>query len=440
MLKLIYRIYIPLIFVFLLLYTAKTNWSDGQWESVIEADAKGYYAYLPALLIYGDLNFGFYDKVEVENTYDQNLIYDYRAYYEGRCINKYYAGESFLVLPFFATAHLISHFYGYPTDGYSRLYVISITIAALFYLLIGLMALRRTFFLFGISEFNSLIVISTLIFGTNLFYYSIGEVGMTHVYSFSMISIFIYQVSKYFNEFQGKRIVYGAIFLGLIILIRPINAIIIFSIPFLSQNVNNFMRGLKNYFLRWKILMLSIVIILSICSIQLIIYKWQTGTFFVYSYGKEGFNFGSPQIANFLFSYKKGFFLYTPICLISLFGFASIWKDKFKVITLFCFLFFVVYTLSSWWMWYYGGSFSSRVMVDFLPFYAILLGLLLQGTSKTFLRGTCFTVFFLLVLLNQIQTLQYRYYVIHWSNMDKESYWDTFLDIEPILNRNIEIE
>ena len=200
------------------------------------------------------------------------------------------------------------------------------------------------------------------------------------------------------------------------------------------------MRGLKNYFLRWKILMLSIVIILSICSIQLIIYKWQTGTFFVYSYGKEGFNFGSPQIANFLFSYKKGFFLYTPICLISLFGFASIWKDKFKVITLFCFLFFVVYTLSSWWMWYYGGSFSSRVMVDFLPFYAILLGLLLQGTSKTFLRGTCFTVFFLLVLLNQIQTLQYRYYVIHWSNMDKESYWDTFLDIEPILNRNIEIE
>ncbi len=440
MIKLIYRIYIPLIFVFLLLYTAKTNWSAGQWESVIEADAKGYYAYLPALLIYGDLNFGFYDKVEVENTYDQNLIYDYRAYYEGRCINKYYAGESFLVLPFFATAHLISHFYGYPTDGYSRLYVISITIAALFYLLIGLMALRRTFFLFGISEFNSLIVISTLIFGTNLFYYSIGEVGMTHVYSFSMISIFIYQVSKYFNEFQGKRIVYGAIFLGLIILIRPINAIIIFSIPFLSQNVNNFMRGLKNYFLRWKILMLSIVIILSICSIQLIIYKWQTGTFFVYSYGKEGFNFGSPQIANFLFSYKKGFFLYTPICLISLFGFASIWKDKFKVITLFCFLFFVVYTLSSWWMWYYGGSFSSRVMVDFLPFYAILLGLLLQGTSKTFLRGTCFTVFFLLVLLNQIQTLQYRYYVIHWSNMDKESYWDTFLDIEPILNRNIEIE
>ena len=440
MLKLIYRIYIPLIFVFLLLYTAKTNWSDGQWESVIEADAKGYYAYLPALLIYGDLNFGFYDKVEVENTYDQNLIYDYRAYYEGRCINKYYAGESFLVLPFFATAHLISHFYGYPTDGYSRLYVISITIAALFYLLIGLMALRRTFFLFGISEFNSLIVISTLIFGTNLFYYSIGEVGMTHVYSFSMMSLFIYQVSKYFNEFQAKHIVYGAIFLGLIILIRPINAIIIFSIPFLSQNVNNFMRGIKNYFLGWKILMLSIVIILSICSIQLIIYKCQTGTFFVYSYGKEGFNFGSPQIANFLFSYKKGFFLYTPICLISLFGFASIWKDKFKVITLFCFLFVVVYTLSSWWMWYYGGSFSSRVMVDFLPFYAILLGLLLQGTSKTFLRGTCFTVFFLLVLLNQIQTLQYRYYVIHWSNMDKESYWDTFLDIEPILNRKIEIE
>ena len=169
-----------------------------------------------------------------------------------------------------------------------------------------------------------------------------------------------------------------------------------------------------------------------ILSIQLIIYKLQTGSFFVYSYGDEGFNFGSPQIINFLFSYKKGLFLYTPICLISLLGFAFILRNKFKFITLLSFLFLVVYILSSWWMWYYGGSFSSRVMVDFLPFFAILLGLLLQGISKTYLRRICFTVCFLLIMLNQIQTLQYRYYIIHWSNMNKESYWNTFLDLPSI--------
>jgi len=44
----------------------------------------------------------------------------------------------------------------------------------------------------------------------------------------------------------------------------------------------------------------------------------------------------------------------------------------------------------------------------------------------------------LFIGLNQIQTLQYRYYIIHWSEMDKESYWDTFLDIEPILKRKFD--
>ncbi len=440
MIKLLNRYYIPLIFVLLLMYSAKINWSNGQWENVIQADAKGYYAYLPALLIYEDLNFGFYEKVEVENAYDPNLIYDYRAYYDSRCINKYYVGESILLFPFFATSHFISNYIGYPTDGYSRLYIISVTIAVLLYLVIGLVALRRTLFLFGVNEFNTLIVISTFVFGTNLFYYSIGEVGMSHVYSFSMISVFVYQVSKYFQEFNTKHIIYGAFFLGLIILIRPINAIVILSIPFLSQNTNNLIEGSKKYFLRWKNFVLSGVIVMLILSIQLIIYKLQTGSFFVYSYGDEGFNFGSPQIINFLFSYKKGLFLYTPICLISLLGFAFILRNKFKFITLLSFLFLVVYILSSWWMWYYGGSFSSRVMVDFLPFFAILLGLLLQGISKTYLRRICFTVCFLLIMLNQIQTLQYRYYIIHWSNMNKESYWNTFLDIDPVLDRRKEIK
>ena len=70
MIKLINRIYIPLIIVLLLMYTAKINWGYGQWENVIESDAKGYYAYLPAVFIYYDLNFSFLEEVEAK--YDQN--------------------------------------------------------------------------------------------------------------------------------------------------------------------------------------------------------------------------------------------------------------------------------------------------------------------------------------------------------------------------------
>lgn len=440
MIALLDKTYIPLILIILLAYTAKTNWSDGQWENVIEADAKGYYAYLPALFIYKDLNFSFYGKAEVENAYNPNLVYDYRAYYNDKCLNKYYVGESILLAPFYLTAHIISKNSKYRADGYSKLYVIAITIAALFYLGIGLIALRRTLFLFGISKLNSILVILTLVFGTNLFYYAIGEVGLSHVYSFSMISIFINQVAKYFQTFQTNYIISASILIGIIVLIRPINALVVLSIPFLSQNSTIFLNGLKKYFFAWKNALISIGIILFIVSIQLIIYKIQTGSFFVYSYGKEAFNFSSPQLINFLFSYKKGFFLYTPICFIALLGFASLKNDKFKLITLFSFLFLVVYILSSWWMWFYGGSFSSRVMVDYLPYFALLLGFLFQNISKSYSKYILISILFLLTLVNQIQTLQYCYYVIHWSNMNKETYCYTFLYLGPVLDRRKEIK
>ena len=431
----IIRFYIPIIILLLLGYTAKINWGNGQWDNVLEADAKGYYAYLPALFIYDDLNFQFYDEVEVQNAYDTTLTYDYRAYYNEKCVNKYFVGESVLLMPFFIVAHFTSGISGSPTDGYSRLYVISVTIAALFYLLCGLLALKKTLELFEFSNRTIFIAISTLVFGTNLFYYSVGEMGTTHVYSFSLISIFIYQMTKYFQSLHVKHILYGALFLGLIILIRPINGIVIFSIPFLSLNINRLNEGFRKYLSRPDIIALSIGIVLAIISIQLIIYWIQTGSFFVYSYGEEGFNFSSPQLLNFLFSYRKGFFLYTPIALLSLLGFIYLRTDRFKFITLFLFLLLVVYVLSSWWMWYYGGSFSSRVMVDYLPFFGILLCLLLKGVSELKVRYAFLGLLFLFVILNQVQTLQYRYYIIHWSDMNKETYWQTFMDISPIIDR-----
>lgn len=437
--KYISKYYLSIIFLLLLVYTAKINWSNGQWESVLGADAKGYYAYLPASFIYDDFNFNFYEVVEVKNAYDKNLIYDYRFYYEGHTINKYFVGESVLLVPFFLIAHFTSSLLGFPTDGYSQLYIILLTFAAIFYLSLGLVFLRKSLTLFNLNEINIFIVTVATVFGTNLFYYSIGEVGMTHVYSFSIVSIFIYHILKYFRTLKIQHVIYASFALGLIILIRPVNAIIVLSIPFLSQDSTFLINGIKQYFHKWKVLFLSTVIIFSIVSIQLLIYKIQTGSFFVYSYGDEGFEFTKPHMIDFLFSYKKGFFLYTPICMVALFGFFHMLRHKFMFLSLFSFLFITVYVLSSWHNWYYGGSFSSRVMVEYLPYFAILLGLLLKRISKSWIKMLLLVTLTTLILVNQIQILQYRYYVIHWSEMNKDSYWDIFLDLDPIMERRKEL-
>jgi hypothetical protein len=58
-----------------------------------------------------------------------------------------------------------------------------------------------------------------------------------------------------------------------------------------------------------------------------------------------------------------------------------------------------------------------------------LLSILIQNTSKKILRSVLVPLIILIIGLCQFQTYQYRYYVIHWEDMTKEKYWDSFLSL-----------
>ncbi|MCB7372887.1 hypothetical protein LI003_23625, partial [Bacteroides caccae] len=75
---------------------------------------------------------------------------------------------------------------------------------------------------------------------------------------------------------------------------------------------------LKQIFEKKAAIASGLLIALIPAIFQLIIYRWGTGEFIVYSYTKEGFNFLHPEIIKVLFSYEKGLFVYTPICFFSL--------------------------------------------------------------------------------------------------------------------------
>ena len=173
-----------------------------------------------------------------------------------------------------------------------------------------------------------------------------------------------------------------------------------------------------------------------IISIQLIIYKVQCGDFFVYSYQGEGFNFTDPQIFNFLFSYQKGLFVYTPIFLLPLLGLYTLFKlSRYHFFAFVVPMSIVIYVLSSWWCWFYGGSFSSRVMVvEFIPLFALLLGIALQHFKKPY-RNTLLASMLVVLFVCQIQIFQYRYYEIHWAHMNKEKYWKVFLRVDKLIQR-----
>ena len=425
---------IAVIILITTIVSSNLNWGKNHWKGILEADAKGYYAYLPAAFIYNDLNFGFFDQIEREKYYSENLYYNYLAKSNGKIINKYYCGTAIAQMPFFLIAHVSSYLLDNDLDGYSKLYPIFINLAAIFYLLAGLLYLNLSLKSYHLNEWQRSLTLIATVFGTHLFYYVIGEPGMSHVYSFGFISMFFYHARQYFSSFQKKNLFILAITLGIITLIRPVNGLIVFVLPFAAGDFNALKKGIITLFQDKLALIFSACAFLAVLSIQLIIYKISTGSFLVYAYGNEKFNFLSPHIFDILFSYKKGLFLYTPLLLLSLTGGYFLWKSsRYQFYSWFGFFVLLTYVLSSWWMWYYGGSFSSRVYVEYIPLFMILLALSLKSIKLKALKRLYIIAIALLIVVCQIQTVQYRYYEIHWSDMTKEKYWDVFMRVDKLI-------
>lgn len=412
---------------------ANTSLNKDYKAGAIEADAKGYYAYLPAVFIYHDLNFGFYDTIERGTYYNPNLYYDYRRDTATRTIDKYYAGTALCLAPFFLAGHVVTLAKGLPADGYSYYYTLFAHLGALFYLLLAMFGLQRLLRMFGMQQSVINWVLVAMVLGTNLFYYTVTEFGMSHVYSFTAVTWFCITASRYFTTHQSKYLVYSALLLGTITLLRPVNLLLVLALPFLAGSRKQLLAALKNMMLHKTALAWVIVCFLVPVGIQLILYKIATGHFLVYSYKQEGFHFLNPQLFNFLFSYRKGMFVYTPMLLLSLAGLVILYRSHlFRFYSLIVFLFVLVYVFSSWHMWFYGGSFSQRVMIEFYPFFAILLATFIGSIRKPNAKRLFLSLVVLLVLFCQVQTYQYRHMQIHWSDMNKEKYWDVFMRIDKL--------
>lgn len=420
---------LTLVFVFVVLFWVFSNirvGSAGRWRDIIHSDAKGYYAYLPAIFIYHDLEFTFWDHAE-ELLHHSKNNYDYRNKANNGYVNKYYAGTALLQTPFFLVAHAYALSSGTDASGYSKPYMYAIALAAIFYALLGLWFINKILELYNVGMLSRVLAMLITIFGTHLFSYVIAEPGMSHVFSFAAVGGFIYYLLLWIKTNKMPHLLYAAIALGLVMLIRPVNAMVVLFIPFLCGSFS----GLKQVFFRWikspAAIAVVVIVPLAVVFIQLVMYKIAVGSFFVYSYNKEGFNFADPHIFDILFSYKKGLFLYTPALFVGLFGVYWFFKDNlFKGLSFLLAFLVVSYVLSSWWLWWYGGSFSARPFIEFIPFLIIPLGLLLNNAGK-WARYELSMLFVLLVYVCQIQTWQYRNGILHWDSMTSEMYWDIFL-------------
>lgn len=365
-------------------------------KSVIWSDAEGYYIYLPALLIHNG-----FEQTPFINGCTRIVGPDQKE----RTFTKYTYGVALLQSPFVVVGHLLAPKLGYAQDGASAPYAWSILIAAIFYMLTGLFLLKS-----WLSHWfsNNLIgwILALIFLGTNLFYYTVREAGMSHVYSFFLFGVFL-RSSQLVRQSRTVWYVPMAISFAVIVLIRPTNALVAIAPLFVGSSiVGEFHLWRK----KWIQLLFFVPVVAIIFLPQLLYWYHTTGSYFWYSYGDEGFsNWSSPKILSVLFSHQNGLFLYTPLMVFIAWGMLLQLQQKAVGRWLNpAILLIATYVFASWWAWWFGGAFGHRCYVEYYSIMTLPLGFALvklSNAEKWFQRiaiASLVAIVFLNIRLTQI--------------------------------------
>ena len=400
----------------------------------ISWDVFGYYLYLPLTFIYHDLGMKHVDIVfSIIDKYDcSGTLYQAYQVNGSLWVDKYSMGMAILYFPSFLIGHFFAWISGYPLDGFSKPYQLSNVYGSLIYTIVGIYFLRKVLIKFFNEKITFFIMI-LIIFGTNYYHNSSFCNNMSHNYIFTLYCIMIFYVIRWHETFKLKFIIGIAITAGLAILSRP-SELVCLVIPALwgVYNIKSFKNKLVLLLKYWKQMILFFIIILLIGLPQLLYWKWITGKYLYMSYNNpgEGFEFLHPYIKEVLFSFRKGWYVYTPMMLFATYGFYHVYKMKKEIFwALFIFFIFNIYIVSSWSCWWYADSFGQRALVQSIAIMSIPLGFYLQKISfgNIFKKIIIIIICSFFIFLNFFQTWQINHGILATSRMTRSYYLKTFL-------------
>ncbi|PKP33398.1 MAG: hypothetical protein CVT99_00135 [Bacteroidetes bacterium HGW-Bacteroidetes-16] len=396
----------------------------------IDGDGSGHYAYLPAIVLNRSVDFTPVYEAEKSRKSADYVGHNYHNEH-GITINKFTCGTALLQSPFFGLAYIISVLSGLPPDGYHVVFQYAVGLAGVFWLAVGLWFLIQLLRLWRIEKKVAIGFALAGTLATNLFFYGFVNPSFSHVYSFAAITIFYYYSSRFFKKQQTADFYGAAFLLGLIVVIRPVNVLSVLAIPFLAGGFSSFWKQLF-HLITWKRAGRAALLFLLALSPQVLINYLQTGRLMLDGYQNEGFYFLQPHLADFLISYKKGWFVYTPFMLLVLPAMYMVYRRSVGQFAAFSFfLVVIVYVFSSWWNWFYGDSFGMRPMVDYYGLLVLLIAMGYQGLKGVRLKRLVFVFVGFTIFLNLFQSYQYSTGILHPDSMNRQSYWYVFLKSAP---------
>ncbi|MFN8276753.1 MAG: hypothetical protein U0T84_04680 [Chitinophagales bacterium] len=352
------------------------KWQRNWTEASISHDAAGYYLYLPAVFIYHDLKrCAFADEIVKKYQPVSSFSTDVELP-NGNYIMKYSCGQAIMVSPAFFAAHaycLIAG--GYPADGFSRPYQFAFWAWCLLLAWLGLWGLRVVM----LHYFSDGVVALTLVsiaLCTNYLDYSAISNGLTHSNLFTLYVGLLLATIRFYKRPNGYLALAIGLLCGLAATTRPTEIMVTLIPIFWGVYDVNTLRKRFWFFVEQRVLTAFIMIgFLAVAMVQPLYWHYVSGSWLVYSYGQQGFDWLHPHYIKCLFHANAGWLRYSPVIVFAFIG--VLWLKRiqpalFPLVLMYGLL--ATYVCFAWSEWWYGWSLGQRAMVQSYPIWAFGFG------------------------------------------------------------------
>ncbi len=427
--------YYPFLIVGLMLFVIANNLMFFP-NQVFAYDVFGYYLYLPFKFIYHNL--GLTDQTVLNSIiakyHNTESLYQISKLPEGQYVMKYTMGLSFFYAPFFFIGHFIAIVFGFQADGFSFPYQYSVFCGNILYSLAGIWIVSKVLRRFFSRKVSAWILL-LIVFSTNYIVHiaTFGQNAMSHSYLFTDYALILWWTIRWHETSKIKFAILLGFICGMSILSRPTEIVCVLLPMFWNiYNLQSFKEKLKWMRQHWTQILIFSLIILFLGSFQIAYWKIYTGKFLFTDYGGnvgEGFEFAHPYLLDVLFSFRKGWLVYTPVMAFAIMGFYIIFKQNKAVFwALFIYFILSLYIVSSWSCWWYAQSYSQRALIPSYPVLAIGLGFFIKNIidKSYWIKGSVFVIMAFFVLLNLFQTWQFNTGILDGDRMTQAYYWKIF--------------
>ena len=404
-------------------YSELRGWSP---MKVTQWDALGYYQYLPAVFIHDDIKRQ--DWLEpIDSTYHvvgTGGLYQVMDLDNGNRATRYLCGVAEMQLPFFLIGHAAAGLLGYPQDGFSPPYQWAIAFSPVFYCILALFLLRlvlKRFF----SDGTVALTLLLLVLATNAIQYISVDNAQSHGYLFALYALILWATIKWHAAPRIRHAVLVGATIGLATVARPTEAIMLL-IPLLWNTGGKAEAKAKwgqvsahRSHIAWAVGAAFLMVLP-----QLIYWKVVTGSW-VFDVGSK-WDFLLPHF-RVLFGGEKGWFIYTPITVFFIAGLFLMrgrpWRKSVLVFTV-----LNLWIVIAWHDWHYGGSYSTRALVQSYPVLALPFAAVVERALATRWKYIFLPLCAYLLAVNLFQIKQYNNGVLHYDRMNFAYYKAIYLN------------